>query len=86
MKTVASKWIFMEDREEIEALLKEYRDANSVIEEAEFLKDKLVEALEEVPSRTEAQKHKLNLLIRELEEELDWVENEKLAEFDPERQ
>lgn len=76
----------MENREEIEALLKEYRDANSALEEAEFLKDKLVEALEEVPARTEAQKHKLNLLIRELEEELDWVENEKLAEFDPERQ
>mgnify|MGYP006914274016 FL=1 len=76
----------MEDREEIEALLSEYSDANSALEEAEFLKDKLFEVLEEVPARTEAQKHNLNLLIRELEEELDWVENEKLAEFDPERQ
>lgn len=76
----------MEDREQIEALLSEYRDANSVLEEAEFLKDKLVQALEEVPARTEAQKHNLNLLIRELEEELNWTENEKLAEFDPEQQ
>ncbi|WEL23164.1 hypothetical protein [Candidatus Nanohalovita haloferacivicina] len=76
----------MEDRKQIEALLSEYRDANSVLEEAQFLKDKLVEALEEVPARTEAQKHNLNLLIRELEEELNWTENEKLAEFDPEQQ
>lgn len=76
----------MDNKKEIEALLNEFRDANSVLEEAQFLKDKLVEALEETAARTEAQKHKLNLLIRELEEELDWVENEKLAEFDPERQ
>lgn len=76
----------MDDKEEIEALLSEYRDANSVLEEAQFLKDKLVEALEETPARTEAQKHNLNLLIRDIEEELDWVENEKLAEFDPEQQ
>ncbi|QKQ98519.1 hypothetical protein GKQ38_03260 [Candidatus Nanohaloarchaea archaeon] len=76
----------MEDREQIEALLSEYRDANSPLEEAEFLKDKLVEALEEAPSRTETQKHNLNLLIRDIEEELDWIENEKLAEFDPEQQ
>lgn len=76
----------MDDSQEIEALLSEYRDANSVQKEAEFLKDKLVEALEEVPARTEAQKHRLNLLIRELEEELDWIENGKLAEFDPEQQ
>ena len=76
----------MDHKEEIEALLSEYRDANSVLEEAQFLKDKLVEALNEVPSKTEAQKHNLNLLIRDIEEELDWVENEKLAEFDPEQQ
>lgn len=76
----------MADKEEIEALLNEYRDANSMLEEAEFLKDKLVEALEEVPARTEAQKHNLNLLIRGLEEKLDRIENEKLAEFDPEQQ
>jgi len=76
----------MDDRKQIEALLSEFRDANSVQEEAEFLKDKFVEALEEVPSRTEAQKHNLNLLIRDIEEELDWIENEKLAEFDPEQQ
>lgn len=76
----------MDDKKEIEALLKEYRDANSALEEAQFLKDKLIEALEETPSRTEAQKHNLNLLIRDIEEELDWIENEKLAEFDPEQQ
>ena len=76
----------MEDREEIKALLNEIRDAESPLEEARFLKEQLVEALEEVPADTEAQKHNLNLLIRELEEELDWAENEKLAEFDPEQQ
>ena len=76
----------MEDREQIKALLSEFRDTNSIQEEAEFLKDRLIDAMEKVPARTEAQKHRLNLLIRELEEELDWIENGKLAEFDPERQ
>lgn len=76
----------MEDREQIKALLSEFRDTNSIQEEAEFLKDRLIDAMEKVPARTEAQKHRLNLLIRELEEELDWIENGKLAEFDPEQQ
>ncbi|MBC5792537.1 MAG: hypothetical protein H8Z69_00705 [Nanohaloarchaea archaeon] len=55
------------------------------IEEARNLKQQLVEELEAIQPETESRKHELNLLIRDLEEELDYIESSKLAEFDPER-
>lgn len=74
------------EREEVLEVLNEYRDANSEHEVLQLLKDKLVEELETYEAATERQKHDLNLLIRDLEEELDYVESDKLAEFDPEQQ
>lgn len=74
------------ERQELIEYIDEYRDSNSRLEVVEALKDKLVEEMEEIEPRTSKQEHDLNLLIRDLEEELDWVENEKLAEFDPERE
>ena len=55
------------------------------IEEARNLKQQLVEELESLDPETDSRKHELNLLIRDLEEELDYIESSKLADFDPER-
>ncbi len=66
--------------------LEEFKDNNSRYSLLELLKNCFVEELEQVDSVTDGQKHDLNLLIREFEEELDWIESEKLSEFDPERQ
>lgn len=74
------------EREEVEEVLSEYRDANSASRLVNLLKQRLVEELENMSADTDRQRHELNLLIRDLEEELDWIENEKLAEFDPEQQ
>jgi len=49
------------------------------------LKDQLIQSLEDFPAEKDNQKHRLNMIVREIEQELDWIENEKLAEFDPER-
>lgn len=76
----------MVEREELEEYLQEYKDASSSQKLIEYLKEKLVEELEEFPAEKERQKHDLNLVIRDLEEELHWIEGEKLSEFDPEQQ
>lgn len=76
----------MVEKNELEEYLQEYADSNSLQSLVEFLKDQLIEALDDHPSDTENQKHNLNILVRELEKDLDWIENRKLAEFDPERQ
>lgn len=73
-------------REELIEVLDEYEDANSAAELVRFLTDKLIEELENFPADTDKQKHELNLIIRDLEEDLDWIESDKLAEFDPEQQ
>lgn len=74
------------EKEELVEYLDEYRDARSDQELLNLLKEKLVSELENFSTHTERRKHDLNMLIRDLEEELNWVENEKLSEFDPEQQ
>jgi hypothetical protein len=71
---------------ELQEVLQQYEDENSATQLMEFLKDELIEKLEDFPADSDRQKHNLNLVIREIEEELDWIENEKLTEFDPEQQ
>lgn len=73
------------EKESLIEYLDEYRDANSEQELIELLKEKLITELEEWPITTERQKHNLNMIIRDLEEELDYIESDKLAEFDPEQ-
>lgn len=73
-------------KEEIKEILEEYRDENNPEKLINLLTTQLVEELEDFPADNERKKHNLNLMIRNLEEELDWVENNKLAEFDPEQQ
>lgn len=75
----------MED-EELEEYISEYRDSNSRLEVIEALKDRIVQELEAFDVDTSREEHDLNMVIRDLEEELDWIENEKLAEFDPEQE
>ena len=71
---------------ELREFLQEFEDANSASQLMEFLKDELIQKLQEFPTDSDRKKHNLNLIIREIEEELDWIENEKLTEFDPEQQ
>jgi hypothetical protein len=73
-------------RAEVKEVLQEYADARSEQKLIQLLKEELLQHLEEKNVESEAQKHELNLIIRDIEEELDWIENEKLAEFDPEQQ
>lgn len=73
------------EENEIREVLSEYADANSIFDLANLLKDELVAALEDTPAENDSQRHRLNMTLRDIEEELDWIENEKLAEFDPEQ-
>jgi hypothetical protein len=74
------------DEEEFEEYVSEFRDSNSRLEAIQALKDLLVQELESFSVDTSRQEHDLNLAIRDLEEELDWIENEKLSGFDPEQE
>lgn len=72
------------EREEVIEILEQYGDAKSEQKLIQLLKNQLIKHLENKNTDTNSQKHELNLVIREIEEEIDWIENEKLAEFDPE--
>jgi hypothetical protein len=74
------------EESELREVIQEYEDANSISQLMNFLKDELIQKLEEFPAENDRQKHNLNMVIREIEEELDWIENKKLSEFDPEQQ
>lgn len=73
------------ERKEVLEVLEEYRDANSEQKLLHLLKNKLVSEMENWETGSEHQKHDLNMMIRDLEEELDYIESEKLTEFDPEQ-
>ncbi|MFT4892592.1 MAG: hypothetical protein ACI8Z7_000373 [Candidatus Nanohaloarchaea archaeon] len=73
-------------KEEIVEILGEYRDANSGVKLIQLLKEQLVQEMEQMEVTTDRQSHELNLIIRDLEEELDYIESEKLSEYDPESQ
>jgi len=74
------------ERSELKEYLEEYRDGNSSKQLIDLLKEELVEELERLEVSTDKHRHDLNLLIRDLEEELDYIESEKLSQFDPEQQ
>lgn len=73
-------------KEEIVEILGEYRDAHSGVKLVQLLKEQLVQEMEQMEVATDRQSHELNLIIRDLEEELDYIESEKLSEYDPESQ
>lgn len=74
------------EREEIVEVLEQYRDAHSEHKLLQLLKEELVKEMELMEVTTDRQRHELNMLIRDLEEELDYIESDKLSEFDPEQQ
>jgi len=74
------------EKEELREHLSEYRDSRSRQELIQALKEELISEIEQMDISTSRQEHDLNMLIRDLEEKLDWIESEKLAEFDPEHE
>lgn len=71
--------------DKIEEAVEEFRKHNSDLKVLQRLKDLLVRELEDFSlSETDINKHKLNMIIRNLEEDLDRIENEKLHDWNPE--
>lgn len=72
-------------REKLESALEEYASENSDLRLINFLRSELVERMEEFSTEeSDANEHKLNMVIRNLEEDLDRIENQKLSDWDPE--
>jgi hypothetical protein len=72
-------------REKLESALEEYASENSDLRLINFLRSELVERMEEFSTEeSDANEHKLNMVIRDLEEDLDRIENQKLSDWDPE--
>lgn len=74
------------EREDIDATLDEYRDEANRRKLVQLLTDRLIREMDDMPAETDTDRHRLNLVIRELEEEIDWIESEKLSGFDPEQE
>jgi len=74
----------MVNEADLNEYLDEYEDANSRQKLLELLSNRLIEEMEGFDVNTERKKHDLNLLIRDLEEELHFVEQQKLDDFSPE--
>lgn len=74
------------EREDIDATLDEYRDEANRRKLVQILTDRLIREMDDMPAETDTDRHRLNLVIRELEEEIDWIESEKLSGFDPEQE
>ena len=72
-------------RDELEEAVEEFRNENSDLKVLQRLKDLLVGELDDFSlSETDINEHKLNMIIRNLEEDLDRIENEKLHDWNPE--
>lgn len=72
------------NRQDLEEAAEGFGEENSQVRLLQVLKDLLVEEMEDFPTReSDANEHKLNMLIRDLEEDLDRIENQKLGEWDP---
>ncbi|MFB6180790.1 MAG: hypothetical protein ABEJ93_02845 [Candidatus Nanohalobium sp.] len=74
------------ERKELHEYISEFEDSNSDIESVQALKDELISRVEALSVESSERKHLLNKVVRELEEELEWIENEKLPEFEPEQE
>jgi hypothetical protein len=69
----------------LESALEEYASENSDLRLINFLRSELVERMEKFSTEeSDANEHKLNMVIRDLEEDLDRIENQKLSDWDPE--
>ncbi len=71
-------------QEELESAVENFRKENSQVRLLQVLKDILMDEMQGFSTRdSDANEHKLNMLIRDLEEDLDRIENEKLGDWDP---
>lgn len=71
--------------ENFESALEEFRQEASSVEVLRVLVNELVNELEDFDvEASSSNEHRLNMVIRGLEEDLDRIENDKLAEWDPE--
>ena len=69
----------------IEEAVENFEEDNSSLKVLQKLSDLLVRELEDFSlSEKDINEHKLNMIIRNLEEDLDRVENEKLHDWNPE--
>lgn len=73
------------EKSELMEVLDQYRDSESDLELVRVLKEKMVQVLDSVDVDSDSRRHDLNMMMRDIEEELDYIESEKLAEYDPER-
>jgi len=72
------------NQEKLEDVIEEFREENSQVRLIQFLKEKLITEMDDFSTNdSDANEHKLNMLIRDLEEDIDRIENEKLGEWDP---
>lgn len=73
-------------REILEEAVEEFREGNSQVRLLQALKTLLIDEMDDFPTQgSDANEHKLNMLIRDLEEDLDRIETEKLRDWDPEQ-
>lgn len=73
------------DRENFESALENFREESSSAEVLRVLANELINELEDFDvEASDSNEHRLNMVIRGLEEDLDRIENDKLAEWDPE--
>ncbi len=71
--------------EELREQFDELKQEASAIQLMRFLKEELVDEMEAFPVEdSDSNEHRLNMLIRDLEEDLDRIENSKLGDWDPE--
>ncbi|NMJ76796.1 hypothetical protein GLU64_00065 [Nanohaloarchaea archaeon] len=72
--------------EDLEKSLQEYREEYSSIQAINRLSSLLIEEISNISVKdSDANRHKLNMEIRDLEEALDKVENRELSGWNPEQ-
>lgn len=70
--------------EKIRERLDEIESSESSLSAVDSLKEHLLSRISNLDTSSEGGRHRLNMLIRELDEELDRLENQKLGDWDPE--
>ncbi|MFB6116531.1 MAG: hypothetical protein ABEK10_03375 [Candidatus Nanosalina sp.] len=70
---------------ELKEAVGKFRSRNSELKTLQRLKDLLVEEMDDFDlGDSDTNEHKLNMIIRNLEEDLDRIESEKLHDWNPE--
>lgn len=71
--------------DKLEQAIEEFRSQNSDLKVLQRLKEALIGEMDEFNlGDSDTNEHKLNMIIRNLEEDLDRIENEKLHDWNPE--